>query len=79
METLVRNFRSTKEKARDEGAFHGDLSFRKFLHGCRGDASDLLAQCLLEIAFRRGVSMAIITRRVGLKKKPGKGYNPRGG
>lgn len=49
---LIRQFRNAIDMARDAGEFDGDFSFHKFPHGCCGDASDLLAQFLLENDIR---------------------------
>lgn len=49
---LVNQFRDAIDIARDEGQFDTDLSFYKFPHRCCGDASDLLAQFLLENGIR---------------------------
>jgi hypothetical protein len=45
---LVNQFRNAIDVARDAGEFDEDYSFYKFPRGCCGDASDLLAQFLLE-------------------------------
>jgi len=45
---LVNQFRNAIDVARDVGEFDNDFSFYKFPRGCCGDASDLLAQFLLE-------------------------------
>ena len=45
---LVNQFRNAIDVARDAGEFDADYSFYKFPRGCCGDASDLLAQFLLE-------------------------------
>lgn len=44
---LVQNFRAAIDKAKANGEFKDDISFRKFPCGCCGDASDLLAEFLL--------------------------------
>jgi hypothetical protein len=49
---LAASFRQAIEKARDEGAFSDDFSFRHFPRGCCGDASDLLAQYLMEYGIQ---------------------------
>ena len=49
---LVNQFRDAMDVARDEGEFDKDFSFYKFPRGCCGDASDLLAQFLLENVIR---------------------------
>jgi len=45
---LVNQFREAIDEARDAGEFNKDSSFGRFPRGCCGDASDLLAQFLLE-------------------------------
>ena len=45
---LAVQFRDAIDAARDAGEFKGDFSFNSFPRGCCGDASDLLAQFLLE-------------------------------
>lgn len=45
---LANQFRTAIDMARDAGEFDKDFSFSKFPRGCCGDASDLLAQFLLE-------------------------------
>lgn len=49
---LVIKFREALDLARDSGEFDNDISFNGFPHGCCGDASDLLAQYLLEHGIR---------------------------
>lgn len=51
IERLVNQFRDAIDMARDSGDFDKDISFYKFPRGCCGDASDLLAQFLLEMVF----------------------------
>ena len=46
--SLAIQFRDAIDAARDAGEFQGDFSFNSFPRGCCGDASDLLAQFLLE-------------------------------
>lgn len=45
---LVNQFRDGLYRAKDAGEFDKDFSFNKFPRGCCGDASELLAQFLLE-------------------------------
>lgn len=45
---LSNQFRRAIQLAMDEGEFSSDIAFRRFPHGCCGDASDLLAQYLLD-------------------------------
>ncbi|MFR1886028.1 MAG: hypothetical protein ACLTL7_20660 [Enterocloster bolteae] len=52
IERLVNQFRDAIDMARDSGDFDKDISFYKFPRGCCGDASDLLAQFLLENGIR---------------------------
>jgi hypothetical protein len=49
---LVSKFRDAIDAARDAGEFDKDFSFHGFPRGCCGDASDLLAQFLLENGIR---------------------------
>lgn len=48
VEQLAGEFRTAIEKAKVAGEFDSDFSFSQFPHACCGDASDLLAQFLLE-------------------------------
>lgn len=45
---LASQFRMAIDLAKENGEFDGDFSFKTFPKGCCGDASDLLAQFLLE-------------------------------
>lgn len=45
---LAKRFRGAIDKAKEAGEFDRDLIFSKFPKGCCGDASDLLAEFLLE-------------------------------
>jgi hypothetical protein len=49
---LVNQFRDAIDVARSAGEFDNDITFRNFPRGCCGDASDLLAQFLLENGIR---------------------------
>ena len=49
---LANQFRNAIDQARDVGEFDKDFSFYKFPRGCCGDASDLLAQYLLDNDIR---------------------------
>ncbi|KAF5047460.1 hypothetical protein [Acetobacterium wieringae] len=49
---LVNKFREALDLARDSGEFDNDISFYNFPRGCCGDASDLLAQFLLDHGIR---------------------------
>ena len=49
---LSKIFRNAIDLAKDAGEFDRDFSFCRFPHGCCGDASDLLAQFLLENGIR---------------------------
>jgi len=49
---LANQFRDAIDVARYAGEFDKDVSFYKFPSGCCGDASDLLAQFLLENGIR---------------------------
>lgn len=48
VEQLAIEFRMAIEKVKEAGEFETDFSFSKFPSACCGDASDLLAQYLLE-------------------------------
>lgn len=50
--SLANKFREALDLARDSGEFDRDISFYDFPRGCCGDASDLLAQFLLEHGVR---------------------------
>lgn len=50
--SLTNKFREALDLARDSGEFDRDISFYDFPCGCCGDASDLLAQFLLEHGVR---------------------------
>lgn len=52
LERLARQFRYAIEHAKRDGCFVDDISFNKFPRGCCGDASELLAQFLLESDIR---------------------------
>lgn len=49
---LANQFRNAVDAARDAGEFDKDFSFNNFPCGCCGDASDLLAQYLLDHGIR---------------------------
>lgn len=49
---FANSFRDALDLARDSGEFDKDISFYNFPRGCCGDASDLLAQFLLEHGVR---------------------------
>lgn len=49
---LANDFRNAIEVTRNLGGFDSDLIFKRFPRGCCGDASDLLAQFLLENDIR---------------------------
>lgn len=49
---LANQFRNAVDAARDAGEFDKDFSFNNFPRGCCGDASDLLAQYLLDHGIR---------------------------
>lgn len=45
---IVKEFRAAIDTAKEEGEFDEDICFHHFPRGCCGDASDLLAQYLLD-------------------------------
>lgn len=48
LESLVNSFRNAIDEAKGAGEFSCDTTFSRFPHGCCGDASDLLAQYLVD-------------------------------